>query len=348
MRLGTFSAGLGLCCVLAGSPVWGAEPESPAPDLKEVYELIRAHLPNVTEAELNRAAVQGLVTAFGPKVKLMNGEDALPDGALVSRSNVFDGQIAYIRVTRVGEGLDKAIRTAWRDMSQTNKLSGLVLDLRYSRGDDYAAAAAAADVLVRKEQPLLDWGKGMVTSAPTNNSIAVPVTALVNRRTSGSAEALAAVLQQTGTALVLGDRTAGAAMVSEEFPLKDGERLRIATAPVHLGDGTVISNEGLKPDIAVEVNPQDEQAYYADPYRDLSRGGLVAGASTNSATTNRVRRVPLNEAELVRERREGSNPESDALASHDTTPEKPVVRDPVLARALDVLKGLAVIRKSHS
>jgi C-terminal processing protease CtpA/Prc len=333
--------------MLAGSPVWGAEPERPAPDLKEVYELIRAHLPNVSEAELNRAAVQGLVTAFGPKVKLMGGEAAASDGALVIRSNVFDGQIAYIRVTRVSEGLDKAIRTAWQELSQTNKLSGLVLDLRYARGDDYAAAAAAADVLVRKEQPLLDWGKGMVRSAPTN-AIAVPVTALVNRQTSGSAEALAAVLQQTGTALVLGDRTAGAAMVGEEFALKDGERLRIATAPVHLGDGTVVSNEGLKPEIAVDVNPQDEQAYYADPYRDLSRGGLASGASTNSATTNRVRRVPLNEAELVRERREGGNSEPDALASHDTTPEKPVVRDPVLARALDVLKGLAVIRKSHS
>ena len=309
---------------------------------------MRAHLPNVTDAELNRAAVQGLIEAFSPKVSMVNGATAQATNVLVSRTNVFDGQIAYVRVVRVGEGLDKAIRSAWQELSQTNKLDGLVLDLRYAGGDDYAAAAAAADVLVRKEQPLLDWGKGMVRSARTNDAIAVPVTALVNRRTSGSAEALAAVLQQTGTALVLGERTAGAAMVSQEFPLKGGERLHIATTPVHLGDGTVVSNEGLQPEIAVQVSPQDARAYYADAYQDLSRGGLAAGASTNSAAANRVRRVPLNEAELVRERKEGINAESDALAAHDTTPEKPVVRDPVLARALDVLKGLAVIRKAHS
>jgi carboxyl-terminal processing protease len=250
-----------------------------------------------------------------------------------------------VRIARVSEGLDKAIRGAWQELSQTNEIDGVVLDLRYARGDDYAAAAAAAGVFVRREQPLLDWGKGMTRSAASSNAIALPLTVLVNRQTSGSAEALAGVLQQTGTALILGSRTAGVGMVSEDFPLKEGGRLRIATAPVHLGDGTAMSAEGLKPEIAVEVSAQDEQAYYADAYRDLSRT-VVPGSASLSAT-NRVRRVPINEAELVRERKEGITGEADTQV-RETNPEKPIVRDPVLARALDVLKGLAVIRRSRS
>jgi C-terminal processing protease CtpA/Prc len=333
--------------LLAGGLVWGAGPEGQVPDFKEVYELIRAHLPEVTEAELNRAAVQGLLTTFSSKVSLVGSEAGQSTGALVSRSNVFDGQIAYVRVSRVSEGLDKAIRAAWQELSQTNKLDGVVLDLRYARGDDFAAAAAAAEVFTRKEQPLLDWGKGMIRSSANSNAITVPLTVLVNRQTGGAAEVLAAVLQQTGAALVLGSRTAGAGMVSEEFPLKEGGRLRIATAPVHLGDGTAMSTEGLKPEIAVGVSPQDEQAYYADAFRDLSRTGLIANVSTNLATTNRVRRVPINEAELVRERKEGLGGDVEAPV-RETSPDKPIVRDPVLARALDVLKGLAVIRKSRS
>ena len=50
-----------------------------APDFKEVYESIRAHVAGLSEAELNRAAVQGLVSALGPKVTLVtNGASTKP------------------------------------------------------------------------------------------------------------------------------------------------------------------------------------------------------------------------------------------------------------------------------
>jgi hypothetical protein len=70
---------------------------------------------------------------------------------------------------------------------------------------------------------------------------------------------------------------------------------------------------------------------------------------TNSVSgTNRVARRPrFNEAELVRERREGIS-EADMTALRERDPEKPQVNDPALARALDLLKGLAVVRQSHS
>ena len=70
---------------------------------------------------------------------------------------------------------------------------------------------------------------------------------------------------------------------------------------------------------------------------------------TNQASgTNRaVRRPRFNEAELVRERREGIS-EADMTALGSREPEKPMVTDPALARALDLLKGLALVRQSHS
>ena len=74
----------------------------------------------------------------------------------------------------------------------------------------------------------------------------LPVAVLVNRQTAGAAEALAAVLRETGAGLILGSRTAGQAMVAQEFPLKNGERLRIATAPVQLGDGSALAGAGAQ------------------------------------------------------------------------------------------------------
>jgi hypothetical protein len=77
----------------------------------------------------------------------------------------------------------------------------------------------------------------------------------------------------------------------------------------------------------------------------------LAGSSpglTNSASgTNRPARRPrFNEAELVRERREGIS-EADMTASRERELDKPLVSDPVLARALDLLKGLALVRQAR-
>lgn len=339
--------------ILAGTRGFSAESQAPAPDFNEVYGLIRSHLSGVSETELNRRAVLALVSALSPKVSLFapDSDATNSETALVSKSAFFEGKIAYLRLNRVDDGLDKAVGQGYERLA-TNKLNGVVLDLRYASGQDYPQAASVADLFVKKEQPLMDWGKGMVRSKPKSEAISLPVAVLVNGKTAGAAEAIAAVLRQAGVALLLGSKTAGQAMIAQEYPLKEGGYLRIATGPIQLGDGSTLSAEGVKPDINVEVNPADEQQYYADAFKEPPRPNLLAGAGSSLSSpadaTNRSRRSRLNEAELVRERRDGVVPELEPSGTLDSGSEKPVVRDPVLARALDVLKGLAVIRQSHS
>ena len=55
----------------------------------------------------------------------------------------------------------------------------------------------------------------------------------------------------------------------------------------------------------------------------------------------------FNEAELVREKREGASFDLE-VNDRNGEPERPLVHDPALARALDLLKGLAVVRHSGS
>jgi len=323
-----------------------------APDFKEVYELIRQHVAGLSEAELNRAAVVGLVNALGPKVTLVTNDTVESNGeSPMVRSNLFEGDIAYLRIRRVADGLDQQIRDVCRPSDGTNKFKGLVLDLRYSSGDDYLAAAAAADLFVRKEQTLLFWGTKPVQSKEKKDAIMVPVAILVNKHTAGAPEALAAIMRQTGAGLILGSVTAGRAMIAQEFPLKDGERLRIATSPIVMGDGSSVPSQGLKPDIAVEVSSADERAYYADAFKVIPRtnsaGSSLSPTNLAAGTNRNIRRSRFNEAELVRERREGATLDADDNEK-EFEPDKPVVHDPVLARALDLLKGLAVVRHSPS
>lgn len=321
-----------------------------APDFKEVYDLVRSQLPGMSDAELNRAAVDGLFTILRGKVSLAGNNKqsgAQTAVALIGRSAVLENDVAYVRVNRVDEGLAASIRQSWNQLSETNKLKGLTLDLRFADGEVYAAAAATADLFLAKERKLLDWGDGTVKSKSKRDAIDVPVAVLVNRETVGAPEALAAVLRETGAGLILGNTTAGAAMTSKEFPLKDGQRLRIATATVKLGDGSEISTDGVKPDIEVAVSLAEERAYLNDAYAMVSPTGEVI-ASTNSELaelTNRTRRLRTSEADLVRSRREGLDLEE---LARNREPEKPLIRDPSLARAVDLLKGLAVVRRSRS
>jgi C-terminal processing protease CtpA/Prc len=343
-RIGLF---LALLFALTSSIPLRAATTNVAPDFQEVFDLIRQHAAGVSTDELNRAAVQGLLTALGPKVSLdTNNAPANTATNPIAEVILFEGDIAYLRITRVDDGLAKAIYEAYERMKSTNKVSGLVLDLRYAGGLDYKAAADAADLFVSKNRPLMNWGEGVVMSHEKNGSIRVPVGVLVNHETSGAAEALAAVVREAGAGLILGSRTAGNAMVMQDYPLKDGLHLRIGSTPVTLGDGTALSTEGVTPDIDVTVSEEAERAYYADAFLVVSNKAAGNTATNQPSGTNQTR-VRFNEAELVREHRAGESPD-EQTAKRPPEPQVPMVSDPALARALDLLKGLAVVRQKNS
>jgi hypothetical protein len=349
---------LAVSALLSTVPTGQAAATNPAPDFQEVYGLIRAHVTGATDAELNAAALQGLLSAFKSKVALVEANDVTnlaPEGPLIAQARLFDGRIAYLRIVQVGEGLDREVAAAYRRLASTNTLQGIVLDLRYADGSDYPAAVAVADLFDAKTQPLIDWGSGMVSSRQTTNAIRLPVAVLVNAATSRAAEVLAALVRETGAGLILGGRTAGQAFVDEIFPLKDGAKLRIACAPIHLGDGTTLDSGGITPDIAVTVSPQDERMYYADAFAVVGGAG---SAGRKAGATNRVEtassaspRGYMNEAELVREHQQGLDADQEgdlnAPPPRRTEPAPPVVTDKTLARALDLLKGLAVVRQDR-
>lgn len=349
---GVLLAGLALAQVACA-----ADPRANnGPTFQEVYDLLRANAPSVSEADLNRAAVQGILKRYASLATLVtnaSGAEAGTDTPLVSKTTIFDGAYGYLRVGRVDTGLAEKIGAAYAQLSGTNKLNGLVLDLRFADGQDYEAAARAGDKFITTEQPLLAWSDRTIRSTAKSGAITLRLAVLVNRQTVGAAEALAAILRHAEVGLLIGTNTAGQAYLFKDFPLRGSEHLRIATTMVRLGNDQPLPGEGLKPDIQIVVNPDDEKAYFADAYRVLTvkvpvlftsnaTNSSGAGASTNAEAAHRI-----NEAELVRRQKEGQNPEETATeaASRQAEAARPVVQDPALARALDLLKGLAVVQQ---
>lgn len=324
-----------------------------APSFAEVYGLVRSNLVGMVEADLNRAAVEGLLEQLRPRVALVTDVDAPKPGTTpetgAAGTRLFDRSLAYFRLPRLETGVAGTFSAALAGLTNRSHLEGLVLDLRFAEGTDYAEAGRLADCFVAKPGPLLRWGEETFEATRKTNAFDHPVTVLVNGETKGAAEALAAVLRHAEVALLLGSTTAGQANLFKEFELSSGQRLRIASTPVRAGDGRELSPTGIRPDIAVAVRLEDERLYLDDPYRVLARPGPTArrgNTNTVAGATNRPTR--MNEADLVRLRREGLNLDSDAPpTTRAATSEAPVVTDPVLARALDLLRGLAVLKSER-
>ena len=334
-----------LLCVLIGART-GAQ-ETNALSLDEILPLIRENLPELTEAELKARAAAGLIEQLGSRVELVTTNAAPSEstsGAAVTRKAMYHVDFGYVRLSNVEGGAPEAFFQAYKNLASSNQIKGLVLDLRFASGRDYEAAGRIADAFVAGGQVLLQFNGKEVRSTDENLRIEVPVAVLVNGETSGAAEALAAVIRQNGAGLVIGSRTAGEARLFENFTLRSGQTLRIGKIPVLLNDGEPFPPEGLHPDLEVTVSPGHERVFFEDPWAPLPRGFADGGTNSTATATNRfIRRI--NEAELVRRHREGIATELEEESP--AVPADPVIMDPALARGLDMLKGISVLRQNR-
>ena len=324
-----------------------AETAGAAPDFQQVYNLLRENLAGVSAAELNSSAVEGLIQQLHGRATIVGSraESTNPkNGKDLVKSTILEKDVAYLRVGEVGSGLKNELGAAYRALAATNKIAGVALDLRFADGSDYATAVATASLFSSKKPPQLRWDNTVEAPHPSKEPIPGPLLVLVNDGTTGAAEALAAELHDTGAGLIIGNPTAGLAMTMRDFPLKNGEILRIATDPVKLGNGATVSR--IVPDITVPVTQDDERTYLKNPYAALggNENSRLFGTNDISAFVDHT-----SEADLVRQRLKDGGDQGAIVSApgHPQSTPRPVIRDPVLARALDLIKGLAIVHESQ-
>ena len=334
---------------LAPIGLGAAEHSSDPFDYQEVINLIKSQLPDLKDEDIQSAAARGLIRELEPRVRLVMESDA---EAVVTNAfqptlfTVYDDHYGYVRLTDFQPGMAEPAARRLNELVSTNRLKGLVMDLRFARGESYADAAQLADLFFESEHDLIDWGKGLRKSTAKTSALELPVAVLINAETAAAAEALAAMLRHGNVGLLIGSKTAGQASMYRDFELTTGQRLRIATDPVKVGAEVALSVSGVKPDILVAAPSGQEKLWLNDPYKLLAVSAGKEIAPGEVAKQNATARRHLNEADLVRMLREGEIPDlTQNPSSAPTVAAKPVIQDPVLARALDFLKGLALVRQ---
>src|SRR5262245_43101989 len=81
------------------------------PDFDEVRELVRKHLAETSDSDLNRASVEGLLNSLRGKVRLTGGDaPASTNSSAIAKVTIIDDHIACLRVGQVSASLPAEIR----------------------------------------------------------------------------------------------------------------------------------------------------------------------------------------------------------------------------------------------
>ena len=236
----------------------------------------------------------------------------------------------YVRIStfqqRTSEGLNKAIEQLKKDNNDT--LKGLVLDLRNNPGGLLNAAVDVSDAFITKGMIVYTDGripdsKQEFNANPRDLLEGAPLVVLVNGGSASASEIVAGALQDHHRAVILGTKTFGKGSVQTVMPLTDKTAVKMTTARYFTPSGRSIQAEGIVPDIIVE------------------RVKITAIDNTGFK--------PLSERDLSKHISNG-NGKTDADISEKTTDEETssaplAVTDYALSEALNLLKGINILRK---
>jgi hypothetical protein len=189
-----------------------------------------------------------------------------------------------------------------------------------------------AVLCVRATDAAGNFDEQIRSAAPTNQ---ISGTVLDLRFAGDAATNAADFFSQRKTPLVIlvNSQTRGAAATL-------AEQLRATTAAIIIGSTNPPGS--ITPDIAVAASVEEEKTFQQDPYFK------AAGTPDRlSATNNLLSFVDhTSEAELVRKRVKDGE-EDGSSRTPRAAPSQPVIADPALARAVDLLKALAVLHKAR-
>ena len=202
-----------------------------------------------------------------------------------------------------------------------------------ARAADPMVSVFDNDVLCVRPSRVTDGLAGQLFAAPATNRIVGTILDL--RFVDGDNAAVDAAVKLFSAKkvplviLANGETRGGAATLAE--------RLRAA------GNGVIIGSTNVpgmvSPDIALDVTTDAEKGFLADPYM------LIPTAESSLSATNDL--LPIidhtSEAELVRKKiKDGDEDGSEPTVRPE--PGQPVIRDPEMARAVDLIKAIEIFQ----
>ena len=249
------------------------------------------------------------------------------------RFETLEPGFGYLRISSFQSHTVEGLRQAIDQLKEDNsgKLKGIVLDLRNNPGGILTAAVGVSDMFLNKGMIVYTEGrkkdsKLKFNAKPNAKLPDVPLIVLVNAGSASASEIVAGALQDHGRGIIMGEKTFGKGSVQTILPMNNNAALKLTTARYYTPNGRSIQASGITPDIIIDKVKisKIEEAF----------GTSVKEADLIGHLDNGQEEAPVTE---------GDEELKKDISEEETVPLSS--RDYELYEALNVLKGLAIIKK---
>lgn len=293
--------------------------------------------------------------------------------------------IGYVRIaTFLNSQTSKSVREAVETLQKTGQpLQGLILDLRNNSGGLLAEAINVADLFLESVEVVSTRGQDPSKdkhfhAQPGDIAKNIPLVVLINAGSASAAEIVAGALQDHQRATILGTTSFGKGSVQSVLPLPQNlGALSITTARYYTPSGRCIQTVGIKPDVYVEqavveaLSDKERKrekdmrlALKPDDFIQVLKGELKREALQGEAQGYTREKGYETQEKTLKNKNPSEDEKDQTLPRAFRDPEWPPLQKPKtllrsqpnlkedilldyqLARAFDLLKGLAVIHKT--
>lgn len=202
--------------------------------------------------------------------------------------------VAVLKINAFDPGLGDWVG---RQLAEIPPETDVVLDLRGNPGGRLLEADAVLSCFLPRDRP---WATRTTRAGRTivlrtaggcgdlDGPVANDVAVLVNANSRSAAELTPAALQEARRAIVVGEPTAGAVLISQDSRLPDGGSLSLSRSDFVTAGGVRLEKRGVTPDFSLPA--ADDDGTGGDPALELA---IAALAGTATAPVAAVAAPPL-------------------------------------------------------
>ncbi|MBL7155393.1 MAG: S41 family peptidase [Candidatus Portnoybacteria bacterium] len=179
----------------------------------------------------------------------------------IIKLEIKEGDIAYIQFYHFTENASREFGNVVREILNS-QVKGIVLDLRNNPGGYLETSVDIASWFLPHNEIVVieDFGNGQndkYRSRGYGDLEGIPTVILINQGSASASEILAGALRDIKGIKIVGQKSFGKGSVQQLEKLRGGSSIKITVAKWLTPSGISIRDEGITPDIEIEITEED-------------------------------------------------------------------------------------------
>ncbi len=182
----------------------------------------------------------------------------------IAKWEIKENNVAYIKIYHFTGNLPRKFQEIISEISRTSA-NKFILDLRNNPGGYLETAVEISSWFIPKGEVVVieDWGEESQEKHRSKGHKEfqdAPIIVLINGGSASASEIVAGALQDIRRIKLVGEKSFGKGSIQTLETFRDGSSIKITVAKWLTPSGTSISEEGLMPDVEVELTDEDFDA----------------------------------------------------------------------------------------